>query len=225
MLHGARFPMPAWSQSPNEHTDPEMLSGKKADRLLVKRPAPEYPAIAKINYIQGQVRVHAVVGSGGEVSEAHVVRGHPFLAVPALKAIKNWIFKPAKSRSGPKEFQTVVDVNFTLHNRKIIPTPAKPEEDLRRQVHPPELLETLVNADTAEMVRMKVLVSSEGHVLDSQPLRSSSNHMQEARRVVANWNFRPARWGAIAVPWYMEVDVPVVAPWPAPQGSADPGGR
>ncbi len=224
VLHGAHLPTRAWGQSLAGHDEPEMMSAKKADRLLMKRPVPEYPAIAKMNYIQGQVRVHAVVGSEGGVSEAHVVHGHPFLAVAALKAIKNWIFKPAKSRPGPKEFQTLVDVKFVLYSRKVMPTPDEPERDLKRQVQPPELLEKVADGDSAEMVRMRVLVSSEGRALDSQPLRSSGNHMQEARRIVANWNFRPARWGAIAVPWYLDVDVPVFAS-ATTLGGTDPGGR
>ena len=32
--------------------------------------------------------------------------------------------------------------------------------------------------------------------------------LSEARQVVDGWTFRPASWGTLAVPWYLEVDVP-----------------
>jgi TonB family protein len=224
LAQGGLGPASAFGQAPSNSPYLEVLPAKKANKLLLKQHTPEYPAIAKINYIQGQVRIQAIVTSEGEVAEVHVVRGHPFLAVAALKAIRNWLFKPAKSRQGPAEFQTFVDVNFALHTRKIVPLPDKPESDLTRQVRPPELLEKLPDTETGEVVRLRVLVGSKGEVLDAQPLLATANHLREARRVVANWSFRPARWGAVAVPWYLDVDVPVET-WPAAQGGADPGGR
>jgi TonB family protein len=224
LAQGVAGPITARGQAASESQSLEVLPPKKANKLLLKQHTPDYPAIAKMNYIQGQVRVQAIVTREGEVAEAHVVRGHPFLAVAALKAIRNWLFKPAKSRQGPAEFQTFVDVRFSLHPRKVFPLPDKPESDLGRQVRPPELLEKLPDAESRETVRLRVLVGPEGEVLDSQPLVASANHLREARRVVANWSFRPARWGAMAVPWYLEVDVPIETR-PAAQGSADPGGR
>jgi len=224
LAQGVLGPIPARGQASADPQNLEIVPAKKAHKLILKQHTPDYPAIAKINYIQGRVRVQAIVDSGGEVAEAHVVKGHPFLAVAALRAIRDWLFKPARSRAGPEKFQTFVDVNFALHTRKVIQLPDKPEMDLKRQVHPPELLDKLPNTDSADIVRMRILVSSEGRVLDSLPLLPSANHLREARRIIANWTFRPARWGAMAVPWYLEVDVPVET-WPAAQGGADPGGR
>jgi len=221
---GVVWAVVASAQMPANPHQLEILPPHKANKFLIKQHPPEYPAIAKLNYIQGEVRVQAIVDSGGEVAEAHVVKGHPFLAVAALKAIRNWLFKPARARPGPPAFQTIVDVKFALRTRKLNLFPQKPEKDLDRQVRPPELLEKPEYSDAAEKVRMRVLVSSEGRVLDAQPLLAWSNHSRYAERIVANWSFRPARWGAMPVPWYMEVDVPIET-WPTGHGAADAGGR
>ncbi len=64
-----------------------VLNSREASRLIVDQVRPEYPPLAKVNYIQGPVRIQLLVARGGRVAEAHVIRGHPFLAAEALKAV------------------------------------------------------------------------------------------------------------------------------------------
>jgi TonB family protein len=196
------------------------LPTKQADKYLVRHDTPEYPAVARINYIQGRVRVVATVSRAGKVAEAHVISGHPFLSVAALNAVRRWVFRPAESRPGPADFQTYVDVHFLLRAQRIGQLPQEPERDLKRQIHPPELVAGPQTSQDAEVVRMRVLVSSDGQAVDSQAVQNSVLHQAEARRVVANWTFRPAYWGAIAVPWYVDVDVPLLS-WSRGQTAAD----
>ena len=73
-------PVAAQSQTIGEQ--PVALESKTASKLLVKQVTPEYPSIARVNYIRGQVRMLITVGPSGRVSLAHVVQGHPFLAKP-----------------------------------------------------------------------------------------------------------------------------------------------
>ena len=197
---------------------------KQADKYLVRHDTPEYPTLAKINYIQGQVRLLATVSRAGKVVEAHVISGHPFLAVAALIAVRRWVFRPAESRPGPADFQTYVNVHFSLRVQRIGQLPQEPEHDLKRQIHPPELVAAPLASRDSDVVRMRVLVGSEGQAEDSQAVQPSSLHLAEARRVVANWTFRPAHWGAIAVPWYVEVDVPLPS-WSGGQTAADSSGH
>lgn len=200
---------PAVGQAPSDGSGLAFLEAKRAAKFAVRQEKPEYPPLAKFNYIQGLVRVRVTVTKEGRVGEAHVVRGHPFLAVAALKAVRNWLFRPAKARPGPEEFQTYVDMNFTLHSKRPERLPQQPEEDLGRQVRPPEIVEKPVSPPNAASVRLRLLVSSEGQVLDSQVLVGRARYVAAARSIVAGWKFRPARWGALAVPWYLDVDVPV----------------
>lgn len=216
--------VPAAGQPAESEKELPFLPAKKANKLVVDQPIPEYPTLAKMNYIQGNVRLLATVNDSGDVAEAHVVRGHPFLAVAALRAVRRWLFRPAGLRPGPAQFMTYVDVNFSLRAKRIDQIPSDPERDLRRQIRPPEILDSPSSGVDTSLVRMRVLVSSDGQVLDAQPLGDSAPHFEEARRIVASWSFRPARWGALSVPWFLEVDVPVQL-WPLSQGAADPGER
>jgi len=216
--------LPASAEGPPASAGVENLDPKKAAKLVVKREVPEYPALAKVNFIQGSVRMMVKVTDQGQISEAHVVVGHPFLAVAALNAIRKWLFRPARARPGPAEFQTYVDVNFALRFKKLEQLPDKPERDLLRQIHPPELVEKSLDPAAAATVRLRLLVSAEGSVLDSAPLLGNTPFVEEARDSVSRWKFRPAYWGALAVPWYLDVDVPVQG-WRATRSAADPGGQ
>jgi TonB family protein len=187
---------------------PVQLDHKIASKLLVNQVTPEYPPIARVNYIRGQVRILITVGRSGRVSFAHVVHGHAFLAASALKAIHQWVYRPLMTASGPVDFQTRVDVNFTLRTMKADRLPPDPDQDLTRQVTPPEALDGPVDGTSADCVRMRVLVNDGGEAIDATPLAGPPSLFHAAREKIEGWKFRPARWGNFKVPWYVDVSVP-----------------
>jgi TonB family protein len=188
---------------------PIELDRKMASKLLQRQVTPEYPSVARVNYIRGQVRMLVRVGRSGRVSFAHVVQGHAFLAASALKAIRLWVYRPLMTASGPAEFQTMVDVNFTLRSIKVDRLPPDPDQDLTRQVRPPEALERPPGDTSADCVRMRVLVNDGGQAIDATPLAGPPSLFQGARERIEGWKFRPARWGNLKVPWYVDVSVPM----------------
>lgn len=204
----------ASSQSDSSVNDSPMVDSKMASKLLIDEVRPEYPPLAKLNYIQGSVRVQLRVTREGKVLEAHVVHGHPFLAEATLQAVRHWVYRPLRRGSQASGFLTVVDVKFSLHGRTAERLPPTPEQDLNRQVHPPALLGSPVASGSVEAVRMRVLVGDKGRVLDAEPLGGSPGDFRAARRTVEQWQFKPARWGNHAVPWYLDIDVPAAAPDP-----------
>jgi len=197
----------AHAQTDTLNPRPVTLDGKAATGLIVAQTKPEYPALARINYIQGKVRLQVLVSPEGKVTQANVVRGHPFLAAAALKAVHRWLYKPFRTERGPVPFVTVVDVNFALRNIKQDQIPPQPEEDLSRQVRPPAMLTP--TATHAPVKHLRVLVSGEGEALDVNPIDGFPYQYDTALKLVEHCQFQPARWGALAVPWYLEVDVPV----------------
>jgi TonB family protein len=186
-----------------------VLKSKAASKLLLDQEKPEYPTLAKVNYIQGQVRLQVAVNPEGKVREVHVVRGHAFLAAAAMKAIAHWVYRPYKTIAGPKGFLTFVDVNFNLRYHRIESQPPEPETFLSRQVKPPEVLEKTPAAAPNALLRLRVLVSAEGRAMDSELVEGPVSLISSARRNLEGWTFRPARWGNHSVPWYLDVDVPV----------------
>lgn len=187
------------------------LNSHEAKKLLLSRAKPSYPALARINYIRGRVQLLITVNCEGKVQQIHVVRGHPFLAVAALDAIRRWVYHPFETRSGPAGFQTLVDVNFALVGPGLKTTnmPPRPEQFLARAVHPPEVLSSPAPPATNGVLHLRALINTKGRVIDSTPLSGTAAEFNEARKVVTRWKFRPARWGNLSVPWYMELTVPI----------------
>ncbi len=205
--------------------DPILIEGKKASRMVVTQVRPEYPALAKVNYIQGQVRLQVFVNPEGRVHEAHVLEGHPFLAAPALKAIQHWAYRPLMTRSGPVAFLTYVEMKFALlHPKKLDQMPNQPERDLTRQIRPPEILDKPAGTRSSASVRVRILLSDKGQLLDWQPIEGTPAYFKAARRTLDHWTFRPARWGSLSVPWYLEIDVPVETETGV-AGAGDPNGQ
>ncbi len=214
----------ATAQTTPVEASPVVLNGKAASALLVNQVRPDYPPVAKVNYIQGQVRLQLLVSRDGRVSDAHVVRGHPFLAAAALKVIRRWAYRPFVTGLGPQPFRTFVEVNFLLRPRRIDQLPTKPERDLTRQIRPPEVIDKPFRNPGVASVRLRILVSDRGRAIDSLLVAGLPDHFEVARKTIEAWTFRPARWGSLPVPWYLDVDVPIEKQV-LPQAAGDPGGE
>lgn len=186
---------------------PTVLNSRQASRLLMSQIFPEYPAVAHTNYIQGNVQMELFVGSDGRVRRAHVLRGNALLAASALRAVYRWIYRPFMTAQGPMPFRTQVKVIFDLRRHDTDRFPANPEQDLQERVTVPQVAENF-DPPSSQSVRLRVLVSDEGRAMDSTLVSGSVSLLESAQENVAQWKFEPARWGNMAVPWYLDVDVP-----------------
>jgi len=215
----------AWAQHAEKPQQLPVLGTKQASRLLYSQVPPEYPVLAKVNYIQGRVRVQLVVSPAGTVASAHVLSGNPLLATAVLDSVRGWHYYPYEVAGRATSFTTSVDVNFTLRLKKLDLNPAQAESDFRRQVKPPEVLIGPKETDSADpSVRMRLLVSAEGKVIDSEILKGIASQIEKARKSIERWSFRPARWGTLSVPWYLDVEVPL-GHAPVQAGIGSPAGR
>jgi protein TonB len=75
-----------------------------------------YPMEAKLKHWEGVVRLRVLVGLDGRVQEISVLRssGHEVLDKAALKAVREWRFKPAMRAGNPVEDFGWVDIPFKL---------------------------------------------------------------------------------------------------------------
>jgi TonB family protein len=187
----------------------QRLDSEVAAKLLIHVTRPAYPAVAKVNFIQGAVQLEITVTPAGRVSEVHVIDGQPILAVAALDAVGEWLYRPYILRGSAIQFSTDVVVRFNLHSRRYRgQLPSDADIYLEKQVRPPELITHPQDAPPPSGLRMKVLVGPKGEVLDASPLEPTSGSEAElARKSLQFWKFSPARWGSIAVPWYITVRV------------------
>jgi TonB family protein len=186
-----------------------IIDGKMAGGLLLVQTPPNYPAIAKVNYLQGTVELQVAVDAQGKVARAHVLNGDAVLAVSALQAARGWIYTPLATAAGPSGFTTTVALRFALDLRGIALTPQQAEKDFWRRTKPAEAITPPRNASPEEMVHLRLLINDRGQIVDRQVTWVDRAQFDEACEALRNWRFRPAYWGALPVASYVDVNVPV----------------
>jgi TonB family protein len=102
--------------SPGAVTPPEKLSisADVAERNLVNKIDPQYPQMAKIAHIQGDVIISGIINREGKIAEAKALSGHPILVQSALDAVKQWKYKPFLLNGEPVEVKTTITVRFRM---------------------------------------------------------------------------------------------------------------
>jgi protein TonB len=82
--------------------------------LLVHQVKPQYPAMARETRVQGDVLLEAVIGKDGTVSGLQVISGPSLLIPPALRAVRQWRYKPYLLNGDPVEVETQIKLQFRL---------------------------------------------------------------------------------------------------------------
>jgi TonB family protein len=82
---------------------------------LVKKVQPEYPHIARQEFLQGTVRLHAIIAKDGSISQLVVLQGYCSLAKSSLDAVSRWRYSPTLFSGQPVEVDTTIDVIFNLN--------------------------------------------------------------------------------------------------------------
>lgn len=85
--------------------------------VLVYRVEPTYPEIARRGRAEGVVVVEAVIDERGEVEDPRVVQSNtiPLLNEQALRAVRQWRYRPAAYRGKPVRVYVTVSVTFRLN--------------------------------------------------------------------------------------------------------------
>jgi TonB family protein len=173
------------------------------------QPVPEYPPVAKVNYVEGRVQLQVTVNGAGKVERAHVLKGNALLAASALKAVRRWIYHPLATATGPSGFITTVEMRFSMDFKDAELTPQQAERDFARQIKPPQVVGREEDAHSEEIVHMRLLVNDQGEVDDMEIPATNEAQSEAARETLRGWRFRPAYWGTLPVASYLEVDVPI----------------
>jgi TonB family protein len=209
---GAGGSLRAQDGTPPPAAPPVVMSRKQAAKLVMAQPAPEYPPVAKVNYLQGNVELELTVNGAGQVTRAHVLQGNAMFAASALKAARRWLYHPLATASGPSGFITTVEMKFTLQYGESELTPQQAERDFQRQIKPPQITRTDDDAHPEEVVHMRLLVNDQGEVDDMQTIPTGKAQYEAALEALRGWTFRPAHWGTLPIASYVNVDIPVETP-------------
>lgn len=90
------------------------ISSGVAEGNLISKVDPEYPQMAKVAHVQGDVVIQCIIDHQGEIAAAKAVSGHPLLVQAALDAVKQWKYRPYLLNGQPVEVETTVTVRFHM---------------------------------------------------------------------------------------------------------------
>jgi protein TonB len=75
--------------------------------------APEYPKLARLSRVQGDVVITAIIDAHGKVVQMKVMSGPPLLFEAALETLKHWVYEPTELNGRP----VPIEMNVTIHFR------------------------------------------------------------------------------------------------------------
>jgi protein TonB len=76
---------------------------------------PKYPQTLKSERVTGEVILYAVIRRDGSVDSIQLVRGIDHeLDANAMKALRQWKFRPAAKQGTPVELEAIVHIPFRL---------------------------------------------------------------------------------------------------------------
>jgi len=105
---------PSPAPTPKTQSGPIRLPSEVIASKAINKPAPPYPAIARIAKIQGPVSVQVLIDEGGRVVSAKAMSGPPLLQAAAVQAAYSASFTPTLLSKHPVKVTGVIIYNFVL---------------------------------------------------------------------------------------------------------------
>lgn len=100
--------------SPEAEKIDHIVAGGVLNGKAIKKPAPEYPSIAKGARASGTVAVYIIIDEKGNVEEATAVSGHTLLQPPSVEAARKAKFTPTTLCGRPVKVSGVITYNYVL---------------------------------------------------------------------------------------------------------------
>jgi len=84
--------------------------------ILMRKVMPEYPPMARLRGVEGQVVLEAILSPAGDIEpDIKVLQSIPLLDAAAIAAVRQWHFRPAQDDTGePLRVTLRVPVRFVL---------------------------------------------------------------------------------------------------------------
>jgi periplasmic protein TonB len=110
---------PALPDAPPSHVVPAQPKPPERIRFseisegqLIRKVEPQYPRMALITGVKGEVRLHAIIATDGTIQSLAVVSGPPLLIAAARDAVSQWRYRPYRLNGQPVEVETFITVSF-----------------------------------------------------------------------------------------------------------------
>jgi TonB family protein len=172
---------------------------------------PDYPDELRRAGVEGKVGLEIAVGRSGSVDDVRVIRSNPPFDEAAVKAVRQWSYRPALQDGKPvKVFMTVV-VEFNLGGlpKETLPvyltSGIKPPE--RTVFVQPEYPEQARKDEVEGKVVIEIIVNSAGDEDGDRVVTPNSVFDDAALLAVRQWKYKPALKAGKPVKVYLTVSV------------------
>lgn len=81
---------------------------------IIHKEQPVYPEVARLERIQGTIRLHAIIGTDGTIRGLRVMSGACSLSKSAYDAVRKWRYSPTTFGGQSVEVDTTIDVIYSL---------------------------------------------------------------------------------------------------------------
>jgi protein TonB len=95
--------------------EPLTPGGAVSYPILFRRVEPDYPRAAILTRSQGVVILDAIITASGDVDEVRIFRSaNPLLDEAAVRAVRQWTYRPALLNGRPVRVRLTVTVKFSM---------------------------------------------------------------------------------------------------------------
>ncbi len=130
------------------------LKGAALKGAATRRVHPAYPTKARAARATGAIQVQITINESGEVTNAQAISGHPRLRDAAIKAARQWRFKPTEISGQPVKTQGMLTFKFGP-GKNTLPSAIVPLTPLTEERIHQRLLVKLHPAVAAALERLK----------------------------------------------------------------------
>jgi TonB family protein len=102
------------TKQPAAPAAPLPVGGDVKPARMLNSISPVYPALAKSQHVEGDVRVDALIDANGHVSAMKVFSGPALLQQSAMDALRQWKYQPATLDGKPVPMHLTVTIQFRI---------------------------------------------------------------------------------------------------------------
>jgi TonB family protein len=176
---------------------------------VIREVKPQYPDAALAAGRSGEVTLECVVNPDGSVGEVRVITSlDPSLDAEAVKALKQWQFKPGSKDGKPVPVAVTVEVTFSVRHKGPSLDSAEVFKPGGTVTHPKAVKEVrpsyppeVMRAGVTGMVDIECVVLPDGTVGDARTVAPLHPQLDaESLKAVRQWRFEPGRQDGKPVP-------------------------
>jgi TonB family protein len=196
--------------SPTPTPGPTPAPGDSTKLEVIKSVRATYPYAAEQKQIQGQVLLKLSISEKGEVQNVEVVRGDPILAEAAVKAAKQWEFKPFVKNGKAITVTTQIPFDFAFSDR-VEDAKATKDDNAAPDANVPKRVRVAGGVITGNIVHrvtpvypheakqnriegtvvLRAIIDKEGSVASLEPISGPKELIPASIGAVQQWRYRP----------------------------------